>query len=110
MSPADPRRPEGARALPPTSRVPEPDAALLLGMIVALASIFFKAHAPLFAVGRGDLHGLGPRALLGEDDGAFDAGLLAGVHGVRLCECLPPRVCEDELPRAQGRGGVREEE
>ena len=43
---ADPRRPAEARALPPVSRNAEPDAALLLGMCVALASIFFKARAP----------------------------------------------------------------
>ena len=46
MSSTDPRRPAEARALPPAARHAEPDAALLLGMCVALASIFFKAHAP----------------------------------------------------------------
>lgn len=45
-STSDPRRPEEARALPPVTRNAEPDAALLLGMCVALASIFFKARAP----------------------------------------------------------------
>lgn len=43
---ADPRRPAEARALPPQQRSAEPDAALLLGMCVALAAIFFKARAP----------------------------------------------------------------
>lgn len=47
LSGADPRRPAEARALPPQQqRAAEPDAALLLGMCVALAAIFFKARAP----------------------------------------------------------------
>lgn len=43
---SDPRRPEEARTFPPQQRAAEPDAALLLSMVVALAAIFFKARAP----------------------------------------------------------------
>lgn len=45
-SPSDPRRPEEARTFPAQPRAAEPDAALLLSMVVALAAIFFKARAP----------------------------------------------------------------
>jgi Uncharacterised protein family (UPF0139) len=45
-SSSDPRRPEEARSFPPQPRQAEPDAALLLSMVVAVAAIFFKARAP----------------------------------------------------------------